>query len=136
MSLAKDIPNEMLDIVFDYLENTSLSKTFLCKKRETKLNNTLRKYMKTFMPTTVYSANSIKYYSKLYYKDEAIGDLIYDNRANAKRITRLFHASRKQKVYVAPKQQCCAKTNSGRRCKKKTFMLFCECHKNAKPYWM
>ena len=103
MSLAKDIPNEMLEIVFDYLENTSLSKTFLCKKRETKLNNTLRKYMKTFMPTTVYSANSIKYYSKLYYKDEAIGDLIYDNRANAKRITRLFHVSRKKKSICSAK---------------------------------
>jgi len=132
MSLAKDIPNEMLEIVFDYLENTCFSKTFLCKKRETTLNNTLRKYMKTFMPTTVYSANSIKYYSKLYYKDEAFGDRIYDNRQNAKRITRLFHNSRKK----TPKQQCCAKTKSGKRCKKKTFMLFCECHKNAKPYWM
>ena len=124
MSLAEVIPNEMLEIVFDYLENTSLSKKFLCKKRETKLDNTLRKYMKIFMPTTVYSANSIKYYSKLYNKDEAFGSYIYYKRSSAQRITK-----------VHP-QQCCAKTKSGKRCKKKTFMLFCECHKNAKPYWM
>jgi hypothetical protein len=128
MSLAEDIPNEMLEIVFDYLENTSLSKKFLCKKRECKLNNTLRKYMKTFMPTTVYCTYSIKYYRQLYDKNKRPDSFIirYDLPSWRRR-------SLRQKVFA---QQCCAKTNSGRRCKKKTFMLFCECHKNAKPYWM
>jgi hypothetical protein len=135
MSLAEVIPNETLEIVFDYLENTSLSKSFLCKRRESKLNDTLRKYMKSFMPTTVYSTNSIKYFRQLYDKDEGSGSLvrISERRRRATRITYRFHFASRQKVSA---QQCCAKTRSGRRCRKKTFMLFCECHKDAKPYWM
>ena len=135
MSLAEVIPNETLEIVFDYLENTSLSKSFLCKRRESKLNDTLRKYMKSFMPTTVYSTNSIKYFRQLYDKDEGSGSLvrISERRRRATRITYGFHFASRQKVSA---QQCCAKTRSGRRCRKKTFMLFCECHKDAKPYWM
>lgn len=141
MSLGELMPNEMIEIVFDYLDsNEPLSKKFLCKRRETKLNNTLRNYMKAFMPTTVYCANSIRYYRRLNNKDDKdpCGGFIRRHNVGLRTfpLTEFEYRRIKAVRNKVSKQQCCAKTSSGRRCKKKTFLLFCEWHTNGKPYWM
>ena len=120
--LAKNIPDEVIKVILEYLKsNDPINTIFLCKERDTFLNGTLRKYMNGFMETTIYSAISIKYFRHQCKKDM--------NNPNGC----LFKSNVTLKI---SKQQCCAKTKTGKRCKKNTFMLFCNCHKDPKVYWI
>lgn len=133
--MSLELPTDVIGIILDYIgSNGRVSKLHSSKERDTKLNITLRKYMNGFMGTTIYSASSIKYFRHQCKKDIESGQFYRSNVVRASSDSFFYNDVRSR---VKPKlHQCCSKTKSGKRCKNKTFMLFCNCHKDPKVYWI
>jgi|TARA_B000000565_G_scaffold167939_1_gene127011 hypothetical protein len=151
---AKNIPDEVIKIVLDYLDFKDPINKIYNSKKNAELTIALRKHMNCCMGTTIYSASSIKYFRHLCEKQMRNlfinrNDYIHNHsyKGNLREYLNScegeensyspkFHEYRKCFSKKTLKPQCCAKNKNGKRCKRKTFMLFCNHHKDPKPYWI
>ena len=122
------IPQDCVSEILSYLpEGGGATRQFRTEKPH------IKEYLNSFCMR--YTSSNLKYFNQLAERAPARG-LEHQGLAILLRAAEYIAMEETGWTIDVPRHQCCGLTNKGRRCKNKTFGLFCSTHEGSTTcYW-